>query len=46
MILLNYQVKELLSKCREIQLILSKIISTSKKGRPVFSNAQINQFSN
>ena len=42
MILLNYQAKELLSKCREIQLILSKIISTSKKGEPTFSNSQIN----
>jgi len=45
MIQLNYQVKELLSECKEIQLILSKIISTSKKGG-TFSNSQINSFSN
>ena len=41
-ILLNYQAKELLSTCREIQLILSKIISTSKKGEQTSSNYQIN----
>ncbi len=38
----KYSVKALLNDCREIQKILSKIISTSKKGAPAFSNSQIN----
>lgn len=43
---LNYSVNELLIDCREIQRILSKIISTSKKSEPAFSNYQITKFSN
>ena len=36
---LNFTTGELLAECREIQRILSKIISTSKKKTPAFSNS-------
>jgi four helix bundle protein len=43
---LNYPVINLLNDCRDIQRILSKIISTSKKRESSFSNSQITKFSN
>jgi four helix bundle protein len=34
-VIFGYNVNELISNCHEIQLILSKIISTSKRGRVI-----------
>ena len=43
---LNYSVESLLSECKEIQKILSKIISTSKNGSRSFPNSQVIQHTN